>query len=287
MQGVIAAVPTPITSDGHVAETLFTAHCQDMLANGCDGLNILGSTGEANSFDAETRRKVMALAANACGTERLMVGTGTPSLTETIALTRHADDLGYQVALVLPPYYYKPLDDVGLVRWYMALHDALGARDIQIYFYNFPQMTGLSIPPTVVAELVQTAPERFMGIKDSSGDLDYARAVLAAAPGLAVFPSSETALQVAHRDGFAGCISATVNITNETSGALWAARVDPPADLVAKVDTQRSLIAGPYLIPSIKALLALRTGDAAWANVLPPFVPFKDVASLAAKLNAI
>ncbi|MEM9707672.1 MAG: dihydrodipicolinate synthase family protein [Pseudomonadota bacterium] len=286
MQGVIAAVPTPVTPDGAPISSLFEDHCQWLLTHGCDGLNILGSTGEANSFDTETRRRVMELAARACPADRLMVGTGTPSLAETIALTKYADDLGYGVALVLPPYYYKPLNEEGLIAWYMRLHVALGTRKIAIYFYNFPQMTGLTIPPSVMAELAEAAPQRFTGIKDSSGNLDYARDVLAVAPGLAVFPSSETALERAHADGFAGCISATVNITSEAAGAIWAARQTPPAHLVALVAAQRALLAGPDLIPCIKAVLAQRTGDDRWTSVLPPFIAYASGARLAQQLKA-
>lgn len=270
MQGVIAAVPTPIDADGTPIKELFVAHCSWALAHGCDALNILGSTGEATSFDTAQRRAVMAWAAKSLPKDRLMVGTGTPSLHETVALTKHADDLGYGVALVLPPYYYKPLTDEGLTDWFMALHDALGARDIQICFYNFPQMTGIAMPVAVIADLARRVPARFTGIKDSSGDLDYCRSIVAADPALSVFPSSETALATAHQDGFAGCISASVNITAPLVGAIWAHREMPPADLCSEIARKRGLIAGPSLIANVKSLVADRTQDARWRAVLPP-----------------
>ena len=271
MQGVIAAVPTPIGADRAPIKELFLEHCQWALNNGCDDLNILGSTGEANSFDTEARRAVMSWAAGGLPKDRLMVGTGTPSLDKTIALTKHADDLGYGVALVLPPYYYKPVTDEGLADWYMALHDALGGRRIQVYFYNFPQMTGFGIPVGVIADLARQAPARFTGIKDSSGDLDYCRSILAINAALRVFPSSETALGSAHADGFAGCISASVNITAPLAAQIWAQRQSPPADLCAEIARQRGVIAGPTLIANIKSLVADRTEDTRWRAVLPPF----------------
>lgn len=271
MQGVIAAVPTPIDADGTPIKELFVAHCCWALAHGCDALNILGSTGEANSFDTAQRRVVMAKAAENLPEDRLMVGTGTPSLHETIALTKHADDLGYGVALVLPPYCYKPITDEGLTDWFMALHNALGARDIQIYVYNFPQMTGIAIPVAVIADLARRAPARFRGIKDSSGDLDYCRSIVAADPALSVFPSSETALATAPQDGFAGCISASVNIIAPLVGEIWAHRETPPADFCSEIARKRGLIAGPRLIANVKSLLADRTQDARWRAVLPPF----------------
>src|SRR5690606_29383054 len=132
---------------------------------------------------------IMGWTAGAFDRDRLMVGTGTPALAETISLTVHADDLGYPVALVLPPYYYTPPSDSGLIAWYLSLHEALGDRPIKVWFYNFPQMTGFVIPEQVIAELHRKAPARFDGIKDSSGDLDYCRRLVDAMPALRVFPS--------------------------------------------------------------------------------------------------
>ena len=271
MQGVIAAVPTPINTEGEILTDMFVSHCQWALDNGCDGLNILGSTGEANSFNSATRIQVMQSAASALDISRLMVGTGTPSLAETITLTRAADDMGFGVALVLPPYYYKPLTDDELFGWYEQLHIALGARNIAIYFYNFPQMTGLEIPVSVIKRLHDAWPDRFKGIKDSSGHLPYCRELAKSLPDLAVFPSSEVALAEAHQSGFAGCISATTNQTGALSASLWVNRRDPDLELVEQISALRTAIAGQSLIPSIKYLVACRTGHVEWEHLLPPF----------------
>ncbi|MEX0971284.1 MAG: dihydrodipicolinate synthase family protein [Paracoccaceae bacterium] len=272
MHGVIAAVPTPLDAGGKFMSGLFLSHCQWALDNGCDGLNILGSTGEANSFDSTTRISIMRAAAKNLDTSRLMVGTGTPSLAETVALTVAADDLLYPAALVLPPYYYKPLSGEGLFRWYEQLHAALGDRPIAVYFYNFPQMTGLEIPIPVIQRLHDRWPERFAGIKDSSGDLGYCRKLAAMMPKLKVFPSSEVSLAEAHKSGFAGCISATTNQTSVLSAKLWAARKLPDQSLAARISEIRDAIAGPALIPSVKYLVACRTNHSEWENLMPPFM---------------
>lgn len=276
MHGVIAAVPTPVSAQGEVLADLFLAHCQWLLNNGCDGLNILGSTGEANSFDSQTRKEIMRLAAQNLDKSRLMTGTGTPSLSETIALTKAADDLGYGVALVLPPYYYKPASDDGLFEWYAQLHQSLGSRQIALYFYNFPQMTGLEIPISVIERLHNEWPDRFKGIKDSSGNLDYCRQLTAALPNLAVFPSSEVSLAEAHQSGFAGCISATTNQTGHLCAKLWNDRQKPNQELVGQIEKMRNAIAGTALIPSIKYLVAKRMNAPEWEMLLPPFVALTD-----------
>lgn len=273
MQGVIAAIPTPLTAEGRPDRDLFLEHGTWALANGCDGLNVLGSTGEASSFDGKTREQVMGWAAESFGAERLMVGTATPSLAETVRLTTVADELGYQVALVLPPYYYKPVSDDGLFNWYAQLHKALGSRSIAIYFYNYPQMTGLTIPPAVMERLHKSWPERFRGIKDSSGKLEYCRDLVARIAGFKVFPSAETALGEAHAAGFAGCISATANLTAPLCASAWAATAGADPSVIQQMATLRAAIAAQPLIAAVKYLIGRRTGVAGWERPLPPFLP--------------
>ena len=271
MQGVIAAIPTPVDQSGRPQRAAFADHGRWVLANGCDGLNVLGSTGEANSFDHAARVEVMGWASADFGPDRLMVGTGTPSLAETVALTAAADDLGYGVALVLPPYYYTPPSDAGLIAWYQALDAALGARKIRLYFYNYPQMTGFGIPVPVIAALHRARPERFCGIKDSSGDLAYCRTLTGLLPKLRVFPSNEAALAEARQAGFAGCISATANISAPLCRRLWRGE----GDLLPQVVALRQAISAQPLIPSVKHMVARRSGAAIWENVLPPFLPLE------------
>ncbi|AVO36326.1 dihydrodipicolinate synthase family protein [Pukyongiella litopenaei] len=277
MQGIVAAVPTPVDEDLSPMRQPFLDHCRWALANGCDGLNILGSTGEANSFDAATRRAVMGWAADALDVSRLMIGTGTPALADTIRLTLHADDLGYPVALVLPPYYYKPGTDDGLFRWFEALDSALTGRRIRIFFYNFPQMTGIGLPPGLIARLHRAHPQRFTGIKDSSGDLAWCRDLARRLPGFAVFPSSETSLEEAARSGFAGVISATVNLSAPLCGRVWADRARPDPALLDRIGTIRTAISRHPLVPAVKYLVGRQLGQPAqWTNVVPPFTSLAD-----------
>ena len=270
MFGVIAAVPTPINNDGNPILEAFLEHCEWVLQNGCDGVNILGSTGEANSFNSHQRKLVMESASQNLNNQRLMVGTGTPSISETIHLTQIADDLNYQVALVLPPFYYKPITNNGLFLWYQTLHEKLGSRKIKIYFYNFPQMTGLIIPIEVIEQLHNQWPDRFCGIKDSSGDLNYCRN-LSKNKNFKVFPSSEVSISEAHISKFSGCISATANQTLFLSSKAWAKKNENIDHLVAKIKQLREEISKDSLIPSIKFLVFTRTKNKDWNNLLPPF----------------
>lgn len=275
MKGVIAATPTPVDGDGNFKEFLFIEHARWALANGCDGLNVLGSTGEANTFGTQARKAIMECAVRNLPIDRLMVGTGTPSLSETIELTLFAADLGFPVALVLPPYYYKPVSNAGIADWYNRLDREIGSRKLKIYFYNFPQMTGINLPVDLIADLHRKNPQRFAGIKDSSGDLGYCSELVAAAPDLKVFPSSETSLWQAAEKGYSGCISATVNITAPICQRVWSSSTADPKDVRA-IDEQRRVISATPLIPSIKYLVGQQSQNPAWDNVLPPFQSLSD-----------
>jgi 4-hydroxy-tetrahydrodipicolinate synthase len=284
MKGVIAAIPTPLNAADEPDTERFLVHARWLLSNGCDGLNVLGTTGEANSFSADQRRAVMQAAATGLDRDRLMVGTGTPDLATTIALTRLAHELGFAAALILPPYYYKGVSDEGLFAWFERVVAATRDAPIPIYLYNFPQMTGITVSPALARRLSQAFPDRIIGAKDSSGDLAYA-AELARIDGFEVFPSSETALARADADGFAGCISATVSVTAPLVGRLWADRGS--ATLLDKVKHARTTISSVPLIPSVKYLVGRLHDDSTWERLLPPHMPLSEeqkraVAGLAA-----
>src|SRR5436305_8607723 len=105
LSGVIAAVATAVNKDGSPDTARSTALAQHLLDNGCDGLNVLGTTGEATSFSYEQRTGVMRAAAKELDSRRLMVGTGADSLAEATALTRLAAELGFAGALILSTFY--------------------------------------------------------------------------------------------------------------------------------------------------------------------------------------
>src|ERR1700732_4371062 len=180
LKGVIAAIATAVGPDGAPDCGRSTALARFLLANGCDGLNVLGTTGEATSFSLDQRKSVMsAYAAGGLPMERLMVGTGAAALADAVALTRHAAALGFAGALLLPPFYYKGVPDDGLVAYVETLVEATVATPIAIYLYHFPAQSGLPWHVALIERLRQRFGTRIVGLKDSSGDMAYARAAAA------------------------------------------------------------------------------------------------------------
>jgi len=268
LSGVIAAVATPIGEDGAPDLKRAVNLARTLLDNGCDGLNVLGTTGEATSFSRDERKAVMsAYKAAGLPLDRLMVGTGAAAVSDAVALTRHAAELGFAGALVLPPFYYKGVPDDGLLAYIGTLVQATADQPIPIYLYHFPAMSGLPWHVTLIKRLLESFPSRIVGLKDSSGDMAYASSAAAIAPDFAVFPSTEAALLEARSGTFAGCISATANLNADLCARAW--RSGDAGALDAAV-TIRKLFDGKPLVSGVKALLAHIHDDPALARVKPP-----------------
>ena len=274
LRGVIAATATPIDADFRPDLGRLVRHCRALLDGGCDAINLLGTTGEATAFGVEQRIAVMrAIAESGLPLDRFMVGTGIPALDETVRLTRVACDLGFAGALVLPPFYYPDLREDGLVAYIDALVARVGHPRLAVYLYHIPQNTKVPWPLEVVARLRERHGATLAGLKDSAGDLAYSRSIVAALPGFDVFPSSEATLGNATADGFAGCISATVNVTAGESQAAWSGQGSASGAAAAKKAAElRAIVARHPLVAAVKSLLAARYRDDAWRRLALPLV---------------
>ena len=287
LSGVIAAVATPIDESGAPDLKRAVNLARYLLDNGCDGLNVLGTTGEATSFSLDERKGVMdAYKANGLPLHRLMVGTGAAAVSDAVALTRHAAELGFGGALVLPPFYYKGVPDDGLVTYIDALVKATERKPIPIYLYHFPAMSGLPWHITLIGRLLNSFSSRIVGLKDSSGDMGYARSAAAISKTFAVFPSTEACLSEARSGVFAGCISATANVNADLCARAWGQGDAVALDAAVAI---RKLFDGKPLVSGVKALLAHIHGDAGLARVKPPLAPFSaaDRASVIAGHDAV
>ena len=272
LRGVIAAIATPVEPNGEPDVARATRLARYLLDNGCDGLNVLGTTGEATSFSLAQRQRVMTAYRDAgLPLDRLMVGTGAAAVADAVALTRHAADLGFAGALVLPPFYYKGVPDDGLVEYVKTIIGATAAKPIPLYLYHFPAQSGLPWHPKLVRRLLDTFGSRIVGLKDSSGDMAYAREVAAISSSFAVFPSTEAVLIEARGGAFAGCISATANLNADLCQRAWS---HGDATALDTAVTIRKLFDGRALVSGVKALLAHIHGDAALARVMPPLAAF-------------
>jgi 4-hydroxy-tetrahydrodipicolinate synthase len=272
LSGVIAAISTPVEEDGAPDTVRAVKLARFLLDNGCDALNVLGTTGEATSFSLDERKRVMTSYKDAgLPMDRLMVGTGAAAVADAVALSRHAAALGFAAALVLPPFYYKGVPDDGLVAYIETLVKATADSAIPIYLYHFPAQSGLPWHVELIKRLRKNFGGRIAGLKDSSGDMAYARSAAAIDPSFDVFPSTEACLLEARSGAFAGCISATANLNADLCARTWHGGDAAALDTAVAI---RKLFDGKPLVSGVKALLSHIHGDPALARVKPPLAPF-------------
>jgi 4-hydroxy-tetrahydrodipicolinate synthase len=272
LSGVIAAIATPVDEAGSPDTARATKLAGYLLDNGCNGLNVLGTTGEATSFSLEERKRVMTAYRDAgLAMDRMMVGTGAAAVADAVALTRHAADLGFAGALLLPPFYYKGVPDDGLVAYVETIVQATAAKPVPIYLYHFPQQSGLPWHVPLVRRLLDRFGARIVGLKDSSGDMTYAKEVAAIGKHFAVFPSTEAVLLEARAGAFAGCISATANLNADLCQRAFASGDKAALDAAVTI---RKLFDGKALVSGVKALLSHIHADPKLALVKPPLAAF-------------
>lgn len=286
LRGVISAIPTPVDESGFPDIPAFIALSKDLLAGGCDALNVLGTTGEATSFSVAERLAVMQAAAAHLPRERLMVGVGAASVSDARALTAGAGALGFAGGLVLPPFYYKNVSQAGLIAYLDAVVEAATPSGLPLFLYHIPAMSGVPWEIDTIQAARARHPGRIAGLKDSNGDLAYARAAAAIAPDFLVFPSNESVLLEARTGAFAGCISGSANVNADLCGRAWR---DGDATALDQAVAIRALFQGLNLVAGVKALLAAERGEPGLARVRPPLATLPDVegARLAAAARTI
>jgi 4-hydroxy-tetrahydrodipicolinate synthase len=274
IRGVVAAVATPLHEDSAPDIERLVGHCRALLEGGCDGINLLGTTGEATAFGMEQRLAVMqSIASSGLPLARFMVGTGVCALTETVALTRAACELGFAGALVLPPFFYPDPSNDGLVAYVSEVVRRVSHPRLRLYLYHIPQNTGVPWNREVFEQLKRRHPQEIVGLKDSSGIRGYARDA-AMLPDFDVFPSSEAWLADAKGANYAGCISATVNLTASVSQDAWAYAGTAAGSAAArKASDLRNLFTKHSLVSAVKAALATHYRDETWARITLPALP--------------
>jgi 4-hydroxy-tetrahydrodipicolinate synthase len=271
--GVNAAVLTAMRDDLAVDLDRTASHCRWLLANGCNGLAILGTTGEANSLGIGERLALMeGVIERGVPAQVLLPGTGTTAITDTVLLTRRAGELGCRGALLLPPFYYKNPSDDGLFAYFSEVINRVG-RDIRIYLYHFPAQSAVPLGLDLVARLLGAFPHKVKGIKDSGGDFANTKAYVEhfAPDGFEVYCGDDSALHALLAAGGAGSITAAANVGSAVSALVYANwDRQAGADAQITLSALRKAITSVPLIPGLKALLARHSGDPEWLNIRPP-----------------
>ena len=169
LQGIFPPITTPFYPDGKLYLKKLEHNVDRYSKTPVAGIVVLGSTGESILLSDEERREVFRVARESAAPDKVLVaGTGVESAIETLRLTEHAATLGYDVAMVRTPHYYKKqMHPQNLLAFYRAVADR---SPLPVIIYNFPQATGYDIPAEVVIELA--GHPNLIGIKESCGVIE-------------------------------------------------------------------------------------------------------------------
>ena len=272
--GVFAPVLTPFHGDLSPDSGRYLALCRRLLDEGCHGLVLFGTTGEANSLSLGEREGLLdVLIEGGVDAGQLIVGTGLCAIPETVRLTGHAVGLGCAGVLMLPPFFYKGMSDEGLFAAYAEVIERVADERLRIYLYHIPQVSGVAINAALISRLREVYPKTVIGIKDSSGDWRNTRALLEDFPGFRVFPGNELIMLEALRLGAVGCITATANVNAAGLARLYAGWRDESAEgLQETASAVRRAVQSQAMVPALKQIIARRHGDDGWLTLRPPFV---------------
>lgn len=281
LSGVFAAAVTPLKADYSLDVEAFPGLLRFLAQRGCHGAVILGTTGEGPSLSVTERLALYDAAVrvrNDYPDFRLIAGTGTPSLDETIHLTKDAFDKGLDGVLVLPPFYFRNASEEGLLLWYSELLKKAVPHDGAVLAYHIPAVSGVGLSLDLLARLRESFPGQFAGLKNSATEPAHTQA-LAERFGnrITVFAGDDSLFSAALAGGAAGCITALANLYSPLLCQIWDAHQQGDSDAQAAAQAAMTKLrqqSGRFApAPSlIKALLARQHGFPRWA-VRPPLLP--------------
>jgi len=267
LRGIWAAVLTPVDQQYEPDAARAVPYYRRLLENGCDGLNLLGTTGEAPSFSLRQRLDFMqAIAQSDLPLERVMVGTGAASLADAAALTSAAFELGFSAALVMPPFYFRDLTDDAVMRYFESLFARTNPPGARVVLYNFPRMSGVKFGVELVGRLVGAYPLVVSGLKESSNDRVLQGKLIERFPDLAILPGSESSLPQTRAMGCAGCISGSVALWPGPAAAAWKS----DREGAARISQWREALERRPLISAVRYLVSRARSDEEWLRSPPP-----------------
>lgn len=277
IHGLWPALLLPVNSDESLDTPRAIAHAKRMLAEGCNGVTLFGTTGEGPAFTIAERKALLeSMLGSGIRADQIIVVTTALALGDAIELGRHAARLGVHRQMFMPPFYFNQPREAGVVDAVSRVVRGIDDDQLKLLLYHFPAMSTFGFSHQAIAELVQRHPGQVIGLKDSSGDLAHSLALAKAFPDLSILVGAEQYVAQVMQAGGSGSINGLANVAPRLM-----ARVIQAPDSVTPADVQliASLLAllgvcpGMPFVGVYKLMLAEQTGDAAWLNMRAPLSP--------------
>jgi 4-hydroxy-tetrahydrodipicolinate synthase len=270
---LMVAAATPVTPDLRPDVGLLADHISMLLRSGCDGIALFGTTGEGMEFSTEDRMRTLEKLAGArIATARTMISIGALAIPDVVRLAHHALDHKVDSLLLMPPCVYRGgITEDGAFRFYATVIERIARADLKLCLYHFPDICGVPITPRVIRRLDEDFPGIISGVKDSGGDLDFTEGLIRRFSHLSIYTGTEIHLPQALAVGARGTICGLGNVMPRLMRAMFDA---PTAfdrrKLVPVLTSGDFILSRKPFAASVKAVLALATGQGGWNRVLPP-----------------
>ena len=212
--GLSCAISTPMFANGAVNHAALAKHAGWVLANGCDSVTLFGTTGEGAALTMHERDRMLGavLGTGLQPEKQLLAGVCAPALGDAVEQAAMAYAAGCRGILLMPPFYFKGIDDDGLFAWHAGFIERLKGAAKGIIVYHIPSQSNTPISVALVDRLKKAFPGVITGVKDSSGDWDTQAAFLKAHGELSVLVGDERLLARSVREGGEGSICGVSNV---------------------------------------------------------------------------
>jgi len=280
--GIYAPVLTPMHDDFSCNYEELVKHCNDLMQRGCSGVVLFGTTGEGTSFSVDERektiKKVIELGINP---QKIIIAISCCAIDDAVVLTTLAKNQKCAAVLIVPPFFYNKVDDSGVIEFYRKIIQKTNHPDLKILLYHIPQYSGVPITINIIKKLREEFPNNVIGIKESEGNLSFAKEVLSTFPGFKVFVGNELHISETVQLGGAGAICGIVNAFPELICSLYEYGKDQQKSNKNEIvqNIVRSIKKYPSL-PSIKNIVEKQKGTA-WHVLRPPLIPLNEEQSYA------
>ena len=262
--GLSVALVTPFAGDLTIDVTLMAEIARNVLKRGADTVTLFGTTGEGASLNAREKLEVVdQLAALGVDPSQMVFGLCATSVAETLDQVSGATSRGIERFLLTPPFYFTDPDNDALFAWHRGVLEAAPTK-ARFVLYNIPQLTGVTLEPQWIEQLVAAFPERLIAVKDSSGSWDSALGYLENG-AIPVLVGDERLLPKAVRLGATGAISGMANLHPERLRKI----VDTGEDDFALFHEVDAVVSFP-VIAAIKSTLAKKMSAPSLERVRPP-----------------
>jgi 4-hydroxy-tetrahydrodipicolinate synthase len=269
---LIAAIATPLGPELRPEARLLAERCAAVMAEGCDGVALFGTTGEGAALPvAERRAALEAVLTAGIAPARLIVSGGALALSDVVALAAHATAHGIAGVLLMPPCLYRTgIGEDGLFRFYATVIERVARDELRLFLYHFPDISGIPLSPAVIRRLSERYPRVIAGLKDSGGDLGFTEDLLRQFPQLQIFTGTETHIPAVLAGGGAGALCGLANVIPGLLRQMIDETPDERRGLLPAVQAIDGVLSRAPFIPALKAVIAGQTGEPLWRRVAPP-----------------